>query len=106
MTIDKSEKISMPKWVILFIVPLLGGAIGGIASGSFSAGKRVQQIETLQTIAVENKTAIKEKDKEIKEIKETKADKIDMERIYNSLDRIEGKFDQHIVGIRMKGSAQ
>lgn len=107
MTIDKKDTIQIPRWLILFVVPIIVGGISGIATSAFSAGKKVQQIETLKKEVDENALQVKElKSNEIEYLRNNKADKEVVDKIYNSLVRIENKFDQHIVGSKSKGGAQ
>jgi hypothetical protein len=78
MTIDKKEVITIPKWLVIVMVPLTLGLIGGYSSSKFMAGKRDADITHLQQ-QVQNKV-----------------DRNEIQMIQEALTRIESKLDKHI----------
>jgi hypothetical protein len=82
MTIDKREVITIPKWLVIVLIPIIMGSIGGFAVGRFDAGRNSKQIEV-----------------NTKRLDVVERNKVDMETfkvIEGSLQRIEDKLDKHI----------
>lgn len=86
MTIDKREMITIPKWLVIVLVPLILGGIGGFASSMYTMGGYTKQVEINQ--------------KAIEKIETIKADKevtnTILNNIYSSLHTIEKKLDDHV----------
>jgi hypothetical protein len=82
MTIRKTDVITLPKWLVILILPLLIGGMGGYASSSFSRGAQAKQIEV--------------NTKRLEVVETDKADMALYKTIEKSLTRIEGKLDAHI----------
>jgi hypothetical protein len=81
MTINKSDVVTLPKWLIIIIIPIMLGSIGYAAS-RFAAGKQDKQIEV--------------NTKRLDVVESNKIDRVQFEMIENSLIRIESKLDGHI----------
>lgn len=103
MTINKAEVVTIRKWVLIFVAPFVISGLTAYAAGRFNAGKQEKINEiTIEAIKI-NAESIKElRIVEIKDLQDKKANVVDMDKIYNSLIRIEAKFDQHIVGKNYK----
>lgn len=80
MTISKSEVITIPKWLVIVLFPIIIGGITGYAASKASAAK------------VETKTELLQKEVE------KKANQTEFLIIQKQMDRIEGKLDKHIGG--------
>ena len=78
MTIDKREVITIPKWIILIVLPIVIGGIGGYATSRFNAGKSETRINYLEK-TIDNKV-----------------DRNEFQQIEKLLIRIDGKLDDHI----------
>jgi hypothetical protein len=83
MTIDKRDKVTIPKWAIIVILPLIFGLIGGGLSSMFALGRSANQIEV--------------NTKRLDVVEESKVDNTEFKIIENSLIRIENKLDQHLL---------
>ena len=82
MTIDKKEVITLPKWLVILVLPMLISAI--VAFGSISAWKG-----SYETKAMRN-------EQEIQKLDEKKVDRNEFNQLINTLNRIENKFDSHV----------
>lgn len=82
MTIDKKEVITIPKWIILILLPIIIGGIGGYATSRFNAGADRAQMNYIQ------------KRQDIME--QTKVDRNEFQQIEKLLIRIESKVDDHL----------
>lgn len=80
MTISKSEVITIPKWLVIVLFPILIGGIAGFAASKASAAKTETRVEVLQ-----------------KDV-EKKANQTEFMIIQNQLNRMESKLDKHITG--------
>lgn len=81
----KEGKIEVPIWLITLLVGIIistAGVITSVSSSYASTKERINQNEI--------------KMQECKSILDRKADKSELERIYNALDRIENKIDKQI----------
>ena len=90
MVIDKREQITLPKWLVILVVPLLVGAIGGAITGSYNSGARDKQVEI-------NTGIINTHSEEIKTIKDEMFTKEDGSEIKSTLRDINNKLDQHLL---------
>jgi hypothetical protein len=79
MTIDKSETVTFPKWLVIVVVPILISAIVGFSAGRFGDGRQYQKIET-QGERIEN-------------LEKSKVDKEVLKIFQDQLNRIEQKLD-------------
>ena len=82
MTIDKREVITIPKWIILIVLPIVIGGIGGYATSRFNAGKMESQFNYTQ--------------KRVDIMEQTKVDRNEFNQIEKLLIRIDTKLDDHI----------
>jgi len=82
MTIDKREVITIPKWLMVIIIPLVMGGLGGYAMNRYNSGKQEKQIE-INT-------------KRLDLVETNKVDINEFRMIEESLGRIERKLDGHI----------
>lgn len=82
MTIDKKEVITLPKWLVILVLPMLVSAI--VAFGAISAWKG-----SYETKAERN-------EHEIQKLYDQKTDRTEMNILLNTLNRIENKLDSHI----------
>jgi Sec-independent protein translocase protein TatA len=83
MTIDKRDQITLPKWLVIIVIPIIVGGFSGLASSMYSLGGAVKQIEinTKRLDIVEGEI-----------VTQAEITKID-----NSLGRIENKLDLHLL---------
>lgn len=77
--------INIPVWAISIIITLLLAAFGFTYSFARSSGQANEQIQDCRNEISKVQAEIR-----------TKADDTDMDRVYNILERIENKLDQHI----------
>jgi len=82
MTIDKKEVITLPKWLVILVLPMLISAI--ITYGGLSGTKA-----TLQTKALRN-------EQEIQRLYDQKCDRNEFNKLYDIMIRVENKVDKHI----------
>ena len=82
MTIDKKEVITLPKWLIVLVLPML--VSGLVAYGAISSWKG----------SYENKVETNEL--QIQRLDERKVDRNEFNQLLNTLNRIENKLDNHI----------
>lgn len=82
MTIDKKEVITLPKWLVILVLPGLVSAL--VAYGAWSSWKGSTDTESQR-----NK-------QDIQKLYDQKADRSENTLIMNSLERIEKKLDDHI----------
>ena len=82
MTIDKKEVITLPKWLVILVLPML--VSGLVAYGAMSSWKG----------SYENKVETNEI--QIQKLDEKKVDRNEYNQLLNTLNRIENKLDNHI----------
>ncbi|MBV5313778.1 MAG: hypothetical protein JZU47_10810 [Prolixibacteraceae bacterium] len=82
MTVDKKDIITIPKWLVIWVAPMLVSAI--VAFGTISAWKG-----KYETKAARN-------EQEIQRLDERKVDRKEMDLLLNTLNRIENKLDSHV----------
>lgn len=82
MTIDKREVITIPKWLVIVVLPMI--ISGLVAFGSISTWKG----------SIETKTSRNEK--EIETLFTKKVEYSEYNRLFMTLERIEKKIDEHI----------
>ena len=86
MTIDKKEVISIPKWLILVIIPILVGGMGGYASSRASSARTEKQVE-VNTRLLDSKVSRDEFALVIKQL----------DRIELSVEKVDNKLDDHSI---------
>lgn len=82
MTLDKNDIITLPKWLVIVVLPMLVSAV--ISFGLFRANAAQQEEKVSNVINVTN------------ELKQTKVDRNEFIMIQNQLNRIEEKVDAHM----------
>ena len=82
MTIDKKDVITLPKWLVILVLPML--VSGLVAFGAISTWKG-----SYETKASRNEA-------EIQKLYDQKTDRNEMNLLINTLNRIENKLDAHI----------
>ena len=82
MTIDKKDVVTLPKWLVILVLPMIISAI--VAYGLVSETKA-----TLETKSVRN-------EQEITRLQDQKIDRNELNQLINTLNRIELKLDNHI----------
>jgi hypothetical protein len=82
MTLNKADVITIPKWLVIVIIPLVLGGIGGYATSRFDKGRQEKQIEV--------------NTKRLDVVESNKVDREQFIMIENTLTRIENKLDSHI----------
>ena len=82
MTLDKNDIITLPKWLVIVVLPMIVSAI--ISFGLFRANAAKQEEKVSNVINVTN------------ELKQTKVDRNEFIMIQNQLNRIESKVDRYI----------
>jgi len=82
MTIDKKEVITLPKWLVILVLPMIVSLV--VSFGLMSETKA-----TLETKAHRNEA-------EIQKLYDQKTDRNEMNLLINTLNRIENKLDSHI----------
>jgi len=82
MTIDKKEVVTIPKWIIMILAPIIFGSLAGWGVGRYTSGKNEKTLE----ITV----------KDVDLLKATKVSKDEFLIIKDQLNRIEVKLDDHI----------
>ena len=82
MTVDKKEVITLPKWLVILVLPML--VSGLVAYGAMSSWKG----------SYENKVETNEI--QIQKLDEKKVDRNEYNQLLNTLNRIENKLDNHI----------
>lgn len=83
MTVNKNEIITLPKWLVILVLPMLVSAIMTISIISNEKGTYNEKV---------NKHTI-----EIEALKMDKIDRNELNFIIPALSRIEGKLDTHIL---------
>jgi hypothetical protein len=86
MTLDRKDIITIPKWLVIILVPFILGAMGGLITGSYNVGVKSNQIEinTKRLDVVEKEKADKDTYNKL------------LDDIHGSLNRIETKLEAHI----------
>lgn len=82
MTVDKQDTVSIPKYLILIVVPIMVSVMSSLF--------------TVATAKAALETKVTKQDKEIQQLFETKTDRTEQALIMRALDRIESKLDTHI----------
>ena len=82
MTINRNEVITIPKWILVILIPILATAI--TSYGVFK-GQTAKQDEKLMN-----------QEREITHIEATKVSRDEFLMLQNQLNRIESKLDQHV----------
>lgn len=82
MTVDKKDVITIPKWLVIWVAPMVVSAV--VAFGTISAWKG-----KYETKAIRN-------EQEIQRLDEKKVDRNELNQLINTLNRIENKLDSHI----------
>jgi len=82
MTVDKKEVITLPKWLVILVLPML--VSGLVAYGAMSSWKGTY----------ENKVETNEV--QIQRLEEKKVNRDEYNQLINTLNRIENKLDNHI----------
>ena len=82
--------IRIPTPLVIVIVTVM------LALFSWTATEATNHASDHTQIQVNTKVLNDEVKPDIQKLKDTKADKVDLERIYDALIRIEGKLDSHI----------
>lgn len=83
MTINKKDTITIPKWLLMLLIPVLVGGVSGLITSSFTLGKNSKQIEI-----------------NTKRLDMVESDKVNLKQfsmIEKSLERIENKLDLHLM---------
>lgn len=81
MTLDKNDVITLPKWLVILVLPMIVSAI--ISFGLFRANAAKTEEKVSNVVNVTN------------ELKQTKVDRNEFIIIQNQLNRIESKVDAH-----------
>lgn len=82
MTVDKKEVITIPKWLVIWVIPMIISLI--VAYGTISTWKG-----SYETKAIRN-------EQEIIRLQDQKVDRNEIANLREQLNRIESKLDQHI----------
>jgi hypothetical protein len=82
MTVNRKDVITIPKWLVIVLIPIVMGSVGGFAASRFNYGKNEKQIEV--------------NTKRLDVVEQNKVDNARFVIIENSLNRIEDKLDRHI----------
>jgi len=82
MTLDKNDIITLPKWLVILVLPMIVSAI--ISFGLFRANAAQQEEKVNNVVITTN------------ELKQNKVDRNEFIMIQNQLNRIEGKVDTHM----------
>lgn len=82
MTLDKNDIITLPKWLVIVVLPMVVSAI--ISFGLFRANAAQQEEKVNNVINVTN------------ELKQNKVERNEFIMIQNQLNRIEEKVDAHM----------
>ena len=97
MVLNKSEVITIPKWLVIVLFPILIGGIAGYATSRFNAGRQEKEIEVTMDASKVNALAIKElKTNELNDLQATKVDRNEFKLVVDQLNRIELKIDKHM----------
>lgn len=83
MTIDKKETVTLPKWLVILVAPMLISGVVSISFVSLYAGGLKEKVE---------KTEI-----EVKDLDQSKVDRNEAIQMQGSLNRIESKLDSYIL---------
>lgn len=86
MTIEKSDKVNLPTWLVVLLLPMLISLITTLGVYSFSSGKQSKQVE-INTKILETKV----------NVGEFEMIKKQLDRIEINQNRIENKLDNHII---------
>lgn len=81
MTVDKKDVITIPKWLVIWLLPML--VSGVVAFGVVSEIKAQLQIKAERN------------EKEIERLQDQKVDRNEFNQLINTLNRLEKKFDMH-----------
>jgi len=82
MTINRNDVITIPKWLVIILLPML---IAGITSYGFYRANNAKMEEKINS---QEKVVIK--------LDNNKVSTAEFKMMQNQLDRIENKLDQHI----------
>ena len=82
MTVDKKDVITIPKWLVIWLLPML--VSGVVAFGVVSEIKAQLQIKAERN------------EKEIERLQDQKVDRYEFNQLINTLHSIERKLDMHI----------
>jgi hypothetical protein len=82
MTINKSETITIKKWVVLLVLPFAVSAVVGYSASQFAKGRQENQI-IVNTKRIDN-------------LESNKVERNELELVLDGIDRIEKKLDTHI----------
>jgi len=85
MTLNRSDKISIPTWILVLLLPIVISLVTTVTVYSFSSGQQAKQVE-INTQQIEKKA-----DKEMLNVLER-----ELGTVQTTLIRIEGKLDDHI----------
>jgi uncharacterized membrane protein len=85
MTVSKSDKISIPTWILVLVLPLVISLVTTLTVYSFSSGKQANQVE-INTKEIDQKA-----DKDMMNMLEK-----EIVNVQSTLVRIENKLDSHI----------
>lgn len=85
MTVSKSDRISIPTWILVLVLPLVISLVTTLTVYSFSSGKQANQVE-INTKEIDQKA-----DKDLMNMLEK-----EIVNVQSTLVRIENKLDSHI----------
>ena len=85
MTVSKSDRISIPTWILVLVLPLVISLVTTLTVYSFSSGKQANQVE-INTKEIDQKA-----DKDMMKMLEK-----EIVNVQSTLVRIENKLDGHI----------
>jgi len=85
MTVSKSDRISIPTWILVLVLPLVISLVTTLTVYSFSSGKQANQVE-INTKEIDQKA-----DKDMMNMLEK-----EIVNVQSTLVRIENKLDSHI----------
>ena len=83
MTIDKKDIITLPKWLVILVFPMIISGIMTLSLVSLYAGGLKEKVE---------KTEI-----DVRDLDQSKVDRNEATQMLNSLNRIETKLDSYIL---------
>lgn len=82
MTLDKKEVITLPKWLVIIVAPMIVAGIVTYGSVNFWKGSA--------------ETKINRAEAEIQKLDEKKLDRDEFEQLMKTINRVEDKLDKHI----------
>lgn len=82
MTVDKKDVVTIPKWLVIVILPLLVSILGSLV--------------TVATAKANLESGVDNNEKQINKLFEQKTDRNEQALIMKSLERIESKLDDHL----------